>query len=76
MTHYLYYPGCFRCHDDQHVSAEGKAVRNDCDICHTILSQNEGGTPMAAVPGASFAHPIDIGDLREASCSSCHTGGA
>ena len=74
---HLYYPGCFRCHDGQHVSREGKTIRNDCDICHTVLSQEEGGAPpMAAVAGKAFEHPIDIGDLHEAACSGCHTGGA
>jgi hypothetical protein len=29
-------PGCFRCHDDQHKSAEGRAIRQDCDLCHEL----------------------------------------
>jgi hypothetical protein len=29
-------PGCFRCHDDQHKSADGRAIRQDCDLCHDI----------------------------------------
>jgi hypothetical protein len=29
-------PGCFRCHDDQHKSAEGRVIRQDCDLCHEI----------------------------------------
>jgi hypothetical protein len=28
--------GCFRCHDDSHKTAEGVAVRQDCELCHTI----------------------------------------
>jgi hypothetical protein len=27
--------GCFRCHDDQHKTADGKVIRQDCDLCHT-----------------------------------------
>jgi hypothetical protein len=27
--------GCFRCHDDQHKTADGKMIRQDCDLCHT-----------------------------------------
>jgi nitrate/TMAO reductase-like tetraheme cytochrome c subunit len=72
---HFYYPGCFRCHDGQHVSREGKVIGNDCDLCHTILSQEEGGTPMADVAGRPFEHPVDMGDLREVACSGCHTGG-
>jgi hypothetical protein len=29
-------PGCFRCHDDQHKSADGKVIRQDCDLCHDM----------------------------------------
>jgi hypothetical protein len=29
-------PGCFRCHDDQHKSPEGRVIRQDCDLCHEI----------------------------------------
>lgn len=30
------FPGCFRCHDDQHVAASGQTVAQDCSLCHTI----------------------------------------
>jgi hypothetical protein len=30
------FPGCFRCHDDNHKSKDGKVIRQDCEICHTI----------------------------------------
>ena len=29
-------PGCFRCHDDQHKAADGKVIRQDCDLCHDM----------------------------------------
>ncbi|HXG59042.1 MAG TPA: NapC/NirT family cytochrome c [Thermoanaerobaculia bacterium] len=58
--------GCFRCHDDQHVSADGKRISKDCSICHTMLPQSDGTV--------AFEHPIDIGDLRETNCADCHTG--
>jgi len=28
--------GCFRCHDDQHKTADGKVIRQDCDLCHDM----------------------------------------
>jgi hypothetical protein len=34
-------PGCFRCHDGEHATREGQAVSGDCDLCHTILAQEE-----------------------------------
>jgi len=59
--------GCFRCHDDQHVSSDGKVISKACDVCHTVLA--EGGAT------AAFEHPIDLGDMRSVNCSDCHTGG-
>jgi len=29
-------PGCFRCHDDDHKTREGRALGQDCETCHTI----------------------------------------
>ncbi len=29
-------PGCFRCHDDQHKAADGRNIRQDCELCHEI----------------------------------------
>jgi hypothetical protein len=28
--------GCFRCHDDEHKTASGEVIRQDCDLCHSI----------------------------------------
>ncbi len=30
------FPGCFRCHDGDHKSPEGKVISQSCDLCHTI----------------------------------------
>jgi hypothetical protein len=27
-------PGCFRCHDDAHKTRDGRAIRQDCALCH------------------------------------------
>ena len=29
-------PGCFRCHDDSHKTADGKVIAQDCELCHTL----------------------------------------
>jgi len=29
-------PGCFRCHDDEHVAKDGKKIGQDCETCHAI----------------------------------------
>ena len=38
------WPGCFRCHDGNHKTADGKRMikANDCNACHTILAQGSG----------------------------------
>lgn len=30
------FPGCFRCHDDNHKTKAGKVISQDCNTCHTI----------------------------------------
>ena len=30
------FPGCFRCHDDNHKTKEGLAISQSCDLCHDI----------------------------------------
>ena len=73
---HLYFPGCFRCHDGQHVSAQGKVIPNTCNSCHTVLQQAESGVPvMGNTAGVQFQHPVDVGDLTQVACSDCHTGG-
>jgi hypothetical protein len=34
-------PGCFRCHDGSHISADGRAISNDCTACHNLLAAQE-----------------------------------
>ena len=31
--------GCFRCHRSDMVDEEGRAIRSDCTLCHSILAQ-------------------------------------
>jgi NapC/NirT cytochrome c family protein len=35
------FPGCFRCHDGNHTSAEGRTISNDCATCHDLLAVGE-----------------------------------
>jgi hypothetical protein len=73
---HFYTPGCFRCHDGQHVSSDGKVIPKDCNTCHTVQVQLESGTPLIRhEEGIPFKHPVDIGDLTQVTCSDCHTGG-
>lgn len=72
---HFYFNGCFRCHDGQHVSPEGKAISKDCNSCHTLFAQQEGAVNIASTPGLSFTHPVDLGDMGAVNCSDCHSGG-
>jgi hypothetical protein len=30
------FPGCFRCHDENHKTKDGKKITQECDTCHAI----------------------------------------
>ncbi|MHC1702440.1 MAG: NapC/NirT family cytochrome c [Tenuifilaceae bacterium] len=69
------YDGCFRCHNDSHVSQSGKIIRKDCNLCHTIVQQGKAGQEFYAPLNSSleFVHPKDIGDeWKTTKCSVCH----
>jgi hypothetical protein len=65
--------GCFRCHDGQHKSPEGKVIRNDCAICHATLDQSFKGNTFTP-PGGVFQHPVNLGDRNTWQCAACHKG--
>lgn len=35
------FPGCFRCHDGNHVSKDGKVISNDCSLCHNLITVDD-----------------------------------
>ncbi len=72
-------PGCFRCHNDEMVDADGDAIPSDCATCHAVLAQaDEAIATMEDFDvGRPFVHPEDGSTFDEFSlCSDCHTGGA
>jgi hypothetical protein len=75
---HVYSKGCFRCHDGEHVSSDGRVIPQDCDTCHTIVSESEStsGDLMPSTPSVPFKHPIDLSALKGVPCSTCHTGAA
>jgi hypothetical protein len=38
---HMSYPGCFRCHDGDHSSKDGKSITQDCAACHNLLAVDE-----------------------------------
>jgi hypothetical protein len=71
-------PGCFRCHNDEMLGADGIAITSDCSACHVILAQHDrsSGAVQDFETGQPFVHPEDGRTFEEFSlCSDCHTGG-
>ncbi|MGH7972287.1 MAG: cytochrome c3 family protein [Limisphaerales bacterium] len=70
------WPGCTRCHDDNHVATDGKRkiLFSDCKQCHVILAQGNGAQlEQLQAEGVRFQHPG--GDVEGMACNDCHTGG-
>lgn len=71
------WPGCFRCHDDKHKSADGvRTIKgDDCNACHIILAQGSGQElEQLFHKGQEFKHPGD--DIEKGFlCNDCHNGG-
>jgi hypothetical protein len=71
---HIYTPGCFRCHDGNHFSDDGKVISNDCNSCHIIISQTDSkGKTDVDLNGLKFNHPIELGEsLKDHLCTDCH----
>jgi len=33
---HVFFNGCFRCHDDDHKSPDGRVIKQDCESCHAM----------------------------------------
>lgn len=72
---HMEFPGCFRCHDGSHVTADGRRITHACDACHTIVAEGPSSSLQKRLDGLEFEHPVDVGDTwRDVSCSGCHDG--
>jgi hypothetical protein len=71
------FPGCIRCHDGLHESANGETVSSECTTCHVITAQGKAGALARSDDprGLGFEHP-PIADLEDAwedtPCTDCH----
>jgi nitrate/TMAO reductase-like tetraheme cytochrome c subunit len=45
---HMSYPGCFRCHDGDHTAKDGKAITQDCAVCHNLLAVDEAKPKVLA----------------------------
>jgi hypothetical protein len=71
---HVYTPGCFRCHDGNHISDDGKVISNDCNSCHKIISQTDNaGNTRVDLNGLAFQHPVDLDKAEQLQlCTDCH----
>ena len=45
------FPGCFRCHDGSHTSANAKTITQDCNACHEPLAMGEASPEILQTLG-------------------------
>jgi NapC/NirT cytochrome c family, N-terminal region len=48
------FPGCFRCHDGNHVAKDGRTITQDCNACHSLLAMDE--------PDPKILHELEAGN--------------
>lgn len=75
-------PGCFRCHDGEHLNDQNQAIRLECNLCHSIpvvakssdfvtrIEISRGPEPESHLSPNWIALHRDVFD---SSCSKCHT---
>jgi nitrate/TMAO reductase-like tetraheme cytochrome c subunit len=66
-------PGCFRCHDGQHMDDKGRIISSDCTLCHLFIN------PIDGAPGeftfGRFQHPNSLSVHKKLQCHTCHGSG-
>ncbi len=70
------FPGCFRCHDGQMKSQDGRVLSKDCRMCHEIVSQAQGEEALEDTQYhiQDFIHPRGMDDIwKQGLCTDCHT---
>jgi hypothetical protein len=75
-------PGCFRCHDGQHLDEMQQAIRLECNLCHsipTVVSQQDFIALIEISRGPEPASHRDANwislhnQVMNETCSNCHT---
>ncbi len=78
------WPGCFRCHDGQHFSSDGKVIPMECNLCHSIPVVAQPNNIEPNLPVTTGIEPSSHLDSTwiarhhnaiDATCSNCHTTG-
>ena len=48
---HMEFPGCFRCHDGSHTTANAKTITQDCNACHEPLAMDEASPEILKTLG-------------------------
>ena len=73
---HLIFPGCFRCHQGQHVNGHGETIEHSCEVCHDFLEGKPEAGGHITVRIGGFHHSIELeGAHATMRCNRCHTGG-
>jgi hypothetical protein len=73
---HMMFDGCFRCHDNKHVSEDRRVIRKDCHICHDFQQPASDAGSQNLFRQGDFEHPVELDATHaELKCSLCHTGG-
>ena len=76
------WPGCFRCHDGEHISDQGEVIRLECNLCHSIPQTVRPGDIEPMLPLATGLEPAshlestwiaEHHNVFDATCTNCHT---
>ncbi len=59
------FPGCFRCHDGNHASADGRTISNDCATCHDLLAVSEKDPKILTQLGMDSPNPAGAAQARK-----------
>jgi hypothetical protein len=53
-------PGCFRCHDNKHKTADGDKIGKKCGTCHNIVADEESDSALLQELGLQEAPPEPV----------------
>lgn len=81
-SQHLTSPGCFRCHDGKHLTAQNEAVRLECNLCHSIPVVASSSQIVSNIEISRGPEPESHSDsnwinkhrsIFDDTCAACHT---
>ena len=69
-------PGCFRCHDNKHKTADGEKIGKKCGTCHNLVAEEESDSKLLQELGVQEPPPepaVEEGAAPEAQTAATGT---